>query len=282
MKTLCPLSLCIALSLFIASSATGDIITATLKFSRTQDLLTNADRAAQTGDTTKALTLYKEVLNSFADLMAEDPDFQPNIIEARMEYCDQRMAGLLGAMQAEATATNSVPEPSRNPRPSVDVSALLTAARNHLEEGEPEAARAEILQGFKLDPDNVELRLLAGLAQCQARRFGDAIFLLKELAIEEPSNAPVRIGLAAAYIGDGQRDSAMKELKTAITLAPSLAESYYDMAQLLMRGPQPDIEGARAAYQRALTLGATPDPRIEAALKPTNTLIDGQSQHEQQ
>jgi len=115
-----------------------------------------------------------------------------------------------------------------------------------------------------VDPDNVNLRLLAGLAQCQARRFGDAIFLLKELSIEEPSNAPVRVGLAAAYFGDDQREAAIAELETAISLEPGMAEAHYNMAQVMLTGPAPDHDAAYDFYHRALELGTAPDPRLEA------------------
>ncbi len=252
-------------------SAPADIISATLKFTRTQDVVTQADRAAETGDIDKALFLYKVALNAFTEIMAEDPDFQPDMIEFRMAYCDDQLATLLQTLNP-GTTTGTVPQNATNTvravetLPHKDVSTVLALARDHLEEGEPEAARAKILEGFKVDPDSVELRLLAGLAQCQARRFGDAIFLLKELAIEEPSHAPVRVGLAAAYLGDGQRDAAREELEAAHVLDPTLPEPHYNMAQLLLSGPSPDRTAASNAYHRALQLGATPDPRLEAML----------------
>jgi tetratricopeptide (TPR) repeat protein len=253
----------------VSIEATADIISATLKFTQAQDMLAEADRSAENGDYGKALTLYKYTLNAFTEIMAEDPDFQPDMIEFRMEYCDGRLAALLDGMQPTDVApkpasTNAVPDEAISPD---DVPELLALARDHIEEGESDAARAQILQGFKIDPDNVNLRLLAGLAQCQARRFGDAIFLLKELSIEEPSNAPIRVGLAAAYFGDGQRDAAIAELETAISLEPTLAEAHFNMAQIMLTGPTPDSEAAYDFYHRALELGAAPDPRLEAAFE---------------
>ncbi len=249
----------------------ADIISATLKFTRVQDMVTEADRSAEAGNTAKALMLYKYALNGYTEIMAEDPDFQPDMIEFRMAYCDDRLAALYEAMQPgldtqTTNATNSATRVARE-LPG-DVADLLAQARIHLEEGESEAARARIIEGFKMDPDNIELRLLAGLAQCQARRFGDAIFLLKELAIEEPSNAAVRVGLAAAYFGDGQREAALAELDAAITLDPGLGEAHYNRAQLMMTGPEPDREASQQSYAQALRLGATPDRRLEALINP--------------
>ncbi len=267
MKTPRGLIYCLFTVMLIASAASADIISATLKFTRTQDMVAAADRSAEEGDFGRALFLYKLALNSYTEIMSKDPDYQPDMIEFRMEYCDSRLAALLNAMRPADETTE--PQNTTNVSPAVasvpqDVANLLVLARDHLEEGESEAARAQILEGFKVDPDNVNLRLLAGLAQCQARRFGDAIFLLKELAIEEPSNAPVRIGLAAAYFGDGQRDAAIAELETAISLEPDLAEAHYNMGQLMLTGPDPDRDAAYSFYHRALELGTAPDPRLEA------------------
>ncbi len=259
--------MCLVAAMLTASPAPADIISATLRFTRAQDMLAEADRCAETGDFGKALFLYKHTLNAYTEIMAEDPDFQPDMIEYRMEYCDNQMAALLDSMASAGTepepesSTNALPDAPAAPE---GVPGLLALARDHLEEGESDAARAQILEGFKMDPDNVNLRLLAGLAQCQARRFGDAIFLLKELSIEEPSNAPVRVGLAAAYFGDGQRGAAIAELETALSLEPDLAAAHYNMAQLMLTGPTPDPEAAHTSYHRALELGAAPDPRLEA------------------
>jgi tetratricopeptide (TPR) repeat protein len=269
MKTTVALLICLA-ALLGTSPATGDIISATLKFTRTQDMLAEADRSAETGDHGRALLLYKLALSSYTEIMTETPDFSPDMIEFRMEYCDDQLQALLDSIQPDVenpavqSGTNATPVEVQQPS---DVPSLLALAREYLEEGESEAARARIIEGFKVDPDNVNLRLLAGLAQCQARRFGDAIFLLKELSIEEPSNAPVHVGLAAAYFGDGQREAAIAELETAISVEPGLAEAYYNMAQLMLTGPEPDREAAHGFYQRALELGTAPDSRLEAILE---------------
>ncbi|MBL7077005.1 MAG: tetratricopeptide repeat protein [Kiritimatiellae bacterium] len=267
MKTTRIILVGLSVAMLASSLATADIISATLKFTRTQDMVAEADRSDETGDWGKALLLYKYALNSYTEIMIEDPDFQPDMIEFRMEYCDGRLAALLNRLQPEdpgleqGPATNQPPTVATAPE---DVPELLALARGHLEEGESDAARAQLIEGFKVDPDNVNLRLLAGLAQCQARRFGDAIFLLKELSIEEPSNASVRVGLAAAYFGDGQREAAAEELEAAISLEPDMADAHYNMAQLMLAGPTPDNEAAYDFYHRALELGATPDPRLEA------------------
>ncbi|MDP6490707.1 MAG: hypothetical protein QGG69_02910, partial [Kiritimatiellia bacterium] len=64
--------------------------------------------------------------------------------------------------------------------------------------------------------------------------------------------------------GDGQRDAAIEELDTAISVEPGLAEAHYNMAQLMLTGPEPDRKAAHDFYHRALELGTTPDSRLEA------------------
>ncbi|MBT3295797.1 MAG: tetratricopeptide repeat protein [Verrucomicrobia bacterium] len=265
-------------SLFV-TAAGADIISATMKFSSAYELLVKADRARDEGEPQQALTLYKYALNTYTEMATEDPDFQPDMVQFRMAYCDSQMDALLEGMRpAGADAPHGSADPSNivatvmaldAAPPGIDpatVRELLISARRKLEEGEPEAARALLLLGFKTDPDNADLRLMAGLAQCQARKFGDAIFLLGELVDEQPSNAPVRVGLAAAYFGDGQTNAAQRELEAAIALEPDLKEAHYNMAQLFLAAPAPDIEAVTRHYQRARELGAAPDLRVETAI----------------
>ena len=267
-----------AASLFV-TAAGADIISATMKFSAADELLVKADRARDEGEPQQALTLYKYAINTYTQIAAEDPDFQPDMVQFRMAYCDSQLATVLKAMRpAVADATRGKADPSNivakvmaldAAPPGIDpatIRELLVGARRKLEEGEPQAARALLLQGFKIDPDHADLRLLAGLAQCQARKFGDAIFLLGELVDEQPSNAPVRVGLAAAYFGDGQTDAAQRELEAAMALEPDLKEAHYNMAQLFLAGPAPDIKAVTRYYQRARELGAAPDLRVETAI----------------
>jgi tetratricopeptide (TPR) repeat protein len=267
-----------AASLFV-TAASADIISATMKFSTAYELLVKADRARDEGEPQQALTLYKYAINTYTEIATEDPDFQPDMIQFRIAYCDSQLAAVLEGMQPTmADATRGNADPSNivakvmaldAAPPGIDpatIRELLVGARRKLEEGEPEAARGLLLQGFKIDPDNADLRLLAGLAQCQARKFSDAIFLLGELVDEQPSNAPVRVGLAAAYFGDGQTDAAQRELEAAMALEPDLKEAHYNMAQLFLAGPAPDIKAVTRYYQRARDLGAAPDLRIEAAI----------------
>lgn len=242
----------------------GDIIAATLQFTQTQDMVAEADRSVPRGDIDRALLLYKHALNAYTRIIAENPDFQPDMIEFRMAYCDERIAQLMERVQP--TALKTAQQGATNAPPSApsagNLDAILVQSRRRLAAGEPEAAREHLLQGFKIDPDNVNLRLLAGLAQCQARRFEDAIFLLKTLADDAPSRAPIHVALAAAYFGNGDRDAAVRELETAIDIDPALAEAHYNMAQLMLTGAAPDRNAAQASYRRALELGAPPDPRL--------------------
>jgi tetratricopeptide (TPR) repeat protein len=270
--------LCLALTLW-GSAAAGDIIDATMKFSNASERLAQADRARDEGAPAHALTLYKAAMSAFSELTREDRDFQPELVQFRMEHCDSQMEALLEALSSETavsapphTAPASVVEEILEldamalDTNAVTIRELLVDARRKLEEGEPEAAREQLLKGFTLDADNADLRLLAGLAQCQARRFRDAVFLLKGLADEQPSNATVRVGLSAAYFGTGDARAARQTLEEALAIEPDLKEAHYNMAQLLLNEPEPDLEAVRAHYRRARELGAAPDLRVERAL----------------
>ena len=209
-----------------------------------------------------------------------DPDFQPKMVEFRMEYCDGQLDSLLDSYYTSTNAPAASDAPAASlvdealaldapiaPSPDRMINQLLISARDKLAQGESEAARDQLVKGFEIDPDNAALRLMAGLAQCQARKFSDAIYLLSELADEQPSNAPVRVALAAAYFGSGDTEKAQAELETAIRLAPDLGDAHYNLAQILLAAPTPDLEAVNRHYRRALALGAPPDLRVEAVIK---------------
>ncbi|NQU40177.1 MAG: hypothetical protein HQ523_09520 [Lentisphaerae bacterium] len=267
-------------ALLFTTAAQADIISATMKFTDAHELLAHADRARDEGAKEEALALYKRSLNTYTELATQDPDFQPEMVEFRMEYCDGQIAAMLAAYYPSTNATpmTVVSAPSvvdealalDAPTAQADdrrIEELLIGARSKLEQGEAEAARDLLLKGFEVDPDNVALRLLAGLAQCQARKFGDAIYLLGELANEQPSNAAVHVSLAAACFGSGDSGRAQMELETAVRLEPDMADAHYNLAQLLLTTPTPDLDAVDRHYRRARHLGTPPDLRVESALK---------------
>lgn len=298
------LILAVAVVLLLAESAVADDSVAAARFDDAAALLARADEAREAGAADESLGLYKRALNVYARLSTEHPDWQPRIVLFRMEYCDKQVDSLLRVLRpaetsddtlAEAVSvpTNIVAEardmdaapavgaetnvtatpeaapaaPPAPPAPAPDLEAILSRARQLIADTEPGEARVLLLEGFKVDPDNRELRLLAAVAQCQMRRFNDALFLLRELVDQDANDLTARIVLSAAYFGSGRHEEARRELAAVLARDPGNHDAHYNMAQLLLHAPSPDIATAAYHYGLARQLGAPPDSRIEAALE---------------
>jgi Tfp pilus assembly protein PilF len=72
----------------------------------------------------------------------------------------------------------------------------------------------------------------------------------------------VTIGQKGWYSG------AEDEMRKAIEIDPSYAEAHFNLAVFYLQRNPPAIELARRHYERALELGAPPDPDVEKSLTP--------------
>jgi tetratricopeptide (TPR) repeat protein len=271
----------------------GEAEAARLQFDAAFKMLAAAEAARENGDPVLARDRYDTALHSYRLLAESYPDWEPEMVTFRLEYCANQLESLRTAVAVpppapaadtetadadepalrEAT-TNAVPPADAAPAgadaapdpapptPAPPLDQLVADAERALREGEPETARQSLLRAFEQNPDDARVRLLAGIVQCQLRRFDDALYVLAELAGEQPQDARVQIALAAALFGSGQRQAARDALERALRLAPDLHEAHYNLAQLLMTGPGADPAAAARHYRRAIELGAAPDPRL--------------------
>jgi Flp pilus assembly protein TadD len=74
-----------------------------------------------------------------------------------------------------------------------------------------------------------------------------------------PDDAEARVWLGRAYLLNGERDAAQRELEKAVQLNPQLASAHFYLGRLFGRS----TEAGRAEYERALALD--PDGPIGAA-----------------
>jgi len=131
-----------------------------------------------------------------------------------------------------------------------------------LRKGKTKNAYDVLLKGLNFYPNDRTIRLLMAIAQCQAGKFDDAVYLLNSLIEENPSDAEVNVVLGAAYFAIGRVDGAVENLKRALTINPDFIEAHYDMAQILLSITPPDLEAARYHYKKTLDLGSKPDKEM--------------------
>ena len=68
------------------------------------------------------------------------------------------------------------------------------------------------------------------------------------------------IGRKGWYFG------AEDEMRKAIELAPDYPEAHFNLAVFYLQRTPPAVELARRHYQKALDLGAAPDPQVAKSL----------------
>lgn len=115
---------------------------------------------------------------------------------------------------------------------------------------------AEVLErAYRLDPDNVDVKINLGGAYILLGRFEDAVPILEDAARQAPDNEMVWTNLAAAYLGPleeasrEQEEAAIAAFKRALEANPRAPHVDYNLGLIyLKRG---DLTTALAHFQRA-------------------------------
>lgn len=117
-----------------------------------------------------------------------------------------------------------------------------------------EAARV-LERAYRLDPDNVDVKINLGGAYILLGRFQDAVPILEDAARQAPDNEMVWTNLAAAYLGPleqasrEQEEAAIAAFKRALEANPKAPHVDYNLGLIyLKRG---DLTTALAHFQRA-------------------------------
>ncbi|MDR3403881.1 MAG: tetratricopeptide repeat protein [Chthoniobacter sp.] len=140
---------------------------------------------------------------------------------------------------------------------------LVEYRSKHLEEAEKR------LQGaVRLAPDGSLAWLILGIVQYDRSRYDNALASLAQAAVLEPKNAMVHHYLGVTIGQKGWYSGAEDEMRKAIQIDPSYAEAHFNLAVFYLQRNPPAVELARRHYERALELGAAPDPDVEKSLTP--------------
>lgn len=228
-------------------------------------LLTLADEARDAGRFAEAAVLYDAALGCYRTAEQQDPSVLSEVIRFRMRYCEiQREAARSPrTVVGDPEDVRGLPEVTHH-EPSRD--RWLRSIREALSSGAAEQARVSLLKGLESQPDNVEIRLLLAVAECQLGRYDRARQILEVVTTEVPTNALAHMALGIALTGAGRLEDAVDSFRDALALDPFLPAAHYNLARVLLLISPPDVYGARRHYEKALRLGADPDPSLEHQL----------------
>ncbi len=142
--------------------------------------------------------------------------------------------------------------------PTKTIYRLINEGARLLAQRKAREAAAVLERAYRLDPDNLEVKINLGGAYILLGRFQDAIPLLESAARQAPDNAMVWTNLAAAYLGHlekasfEQQEAAIAAFKRALRADPRAPHVDYNLGLIyLQRG---DLTTALAHFQRAYEL----------------------------
>jgi Flp pilus assembly protein TadD len=193
--------------------------------------------------------------------------------------------------------------PGENKAPD-EAQKLAKRALGALAKGDMESAKRDFLKVLQLAPDNVPTTINLGLVEYRQKNYPEAerllvravrmqpetglgwlilgvieydqdkldaaLAALAQAALWEPKNAMVHHYLGVTVGKKGWYSGAEDEMRKAIELQPNYAEAHFNLAVFYLQRNPPAVELARRHYQKALDLGAAPDPEVEKRINAPN------------
>jgi len=140
--------------------------------------------------------------------------------------------------------------------------------------GRAEKAQDYLKRAIRVQPDAALAWMMLGVIAMNQDEPVEATAELAQAVYLNPKSPQAHNYYAVILAKRGWYDAAEDELRTVITLAPDFAEAQFNLALIYFERNPPAIELARRHYQKALDLGAPPDPDFAAKLNaaPEQTL----------
>ena len=147
---------------------------------------------------------------------------------------------------------------------SVPIMVSLAAVKTRL--GNLDGSNALLKRALKIDLENAPAWLLLGMNALEQKRNEEALADLMQAVLRDDRNPRPHNYLGIAAGRKGWNDISEQELRRAVELDPGYSDANFNLAVFYLRRTPPLIEQGRRHYQRALELGASKDPAIEAQL----------------
>lgn len=132
--------------------------------------------------------------------------------------------------------------------------------------GKMDEAQKYLERAIRVKPDAALAWMMLGVIYMNQGSLEAATAELAQAVYLNPKNPPAHNYYAVVLAKRGWYDAAEDELQKVVELAPNFAEAQYNLALIYFQRQPPAIELARRHYQKALELGAAPDPDFEAKL----------------
>jgi Flp pilus assembly protein TadD len=133
--------------------------------------------------------------------------------------------------------------------------------------GKLKAAELTLKKAIAIAPRDEFAHTTLGIVYYQEAKFDDALSeLTKALAIN-PKSATAHNYLGITASQKGWQEAAEKEMLEAISDNPEYADAHFNLAVVYSTSQPPAKELARRHYEKALALGAQPDPTLDKLLR---------------
>jgi tetratricopeptide (TPR) repeat protein len=177
------------------------------------------------------------------------------VVEARRYYQDKQFD----------KAENAYREALKDDQKNVPVLANLASVQ--LEDEHLDAADGTLKEALAVAPEDAYALSVLGRLRFRQGKYDDAVAALGHAAKVEPDNAEVQNFLGLALSEKGQRGPAEAALRKAVQIDPNYATAHNNLAVVYITQKPPAVELARWHYQKALTMGAPHNPKLEELLK---------------
>jgi len=145
-------------------------------------------------------------------------------------------------------------------------SALVNLGLTEFRLGREEEARDYLKRAVRKQPDAALAWMMLGVIAMNESEPQEATADLAQAVYLNPKSPQAHNYYAVNLAKRGWYDAAEDELRTVIQLAPDFAEAHFNLALIYFQQNPPAVELARRHYQKALDLGAAPDPDFAAKL----------------
>jgi Flp pilus assembly protein TadD/uncharacterized coiled-coil DUF342 family protein len=139
-----------------------------------------------------------------------------------------------------------------------NVTALSNMGAIRYRQGRLDEAEGFLRKAVAVAPNDSASRSLLGVVFSRTGKLDEAF---------NPRNAEAHNYLGITLSEKGWSAAAEQEIRRAIELNPQYADAHFNLAVIYAKQKTPRWELARYHYQKALDLGAQPDPQLEARLK---------------
>lgn len=147
-------------------------------------------------------------------------------------------------------------------RDPANVLALSNLGIVHYHLNQLEEAETCLRRAVALAPNDAETRSLLGIVYFRRGKVDDAFTELTRAVAINPRHAEAHNYLGITLSEKGWTAAAEQQIRKAIELDPDYADAHFNLAVLYVNLRTPRYELARYHYQKALDLGASPDPRL--------------------